>query len=304
MMNVIKEKKLTWVDIKGPMDKDAEWLKNNFDLHPLVLRELLPHLDFPKIENFGDYVFIVIFYPFFEKETSQTIPFELDIIISKNYIITSHYKDIVPLKAIFDKCNLYEDARAICFEEGTGGILFQIFQEILKAYFPKLGRIKENIENVEKMVYRKQNKETVAQISLINRDIVGFQRIIELQELVIKNLEKESGKLFDKKTIPYFHNLMNLHNQASSLLAANLKTLSSLDSTNQSLLTTKTNEVIKILTIFSVILLPLAFIVQLFGMSITSIPLNNHPYGFWIVTGITAFFAFIMTIFFKMKKWL
>ncbi len=303
-MNIIKGKKVSWVDIKNPTEKDVDWLNKNFKLHPLVLKELLPPLDFPKIENFGDYLFIVVFYPFFDKESSQTVPFELDIIVSKDYIITSHYKDIVPLKAIFDKCNLYEDARKELFSAGTGTILYHILREILRASFPKLARIKENIEYIEKGVYQKQNKETVAQISLVNRDIIGFQRIIELQELVLKNLERESNSFFDKKIIPYFHYLVNLHNQINSLLFTSLKTLSALDSTNQSLLTTRTNEIIKLLTIFSVIVFPLTLVAAIFGMNTLYLPFVGENGDFWIIMAIMFVGLLGMLTFFKIKKWI
>ena len=141
-MQTIKTKKITWIEIKKPKNEDIDWLKKKFDLHPLVLKELLPPLDYPRIENFGDYLYIVLFYPFFDRKTFQTIPFELDIIVSKSYIVTSHYKDIVPLKAVFDKCNLYEDLRKEYTDEGTGGLLYQIIRGILEACFPKLGHIK------------------------------------------------------------------------------------------------------------------------------------------------------------------
>lgn len=302
-MNIIKWKKLTWVDIKNPAENDVIWLKKNFNLHPLIPKELLPPMDFPKIENFGDYLFIVVFYPFFDKETFQTIPFELDIIVSENYIITSHYKDIVPLKAIFDKCNLYEDFRKELFSEGTNTILYHILREILRAFFPKLTHIKDNIKEIEHAVYKEQNKETVNQISLIKRDIIGFQRILELQKPVFEGLIKENSSFFDKSIIPYFHNLINLHIQADNLLSVNIKTLSTLDSTNQSLLTTKTNDIIKMLTIFSVIVFPLTLIASLFGMNTKFLPFVGRNEDFWIILSIMMIGTIFMLIYFKIKKW-
>jgi len=303
-MNIIKSKKITWVDIKGPNKKDLAWIKKNFNLHPLILRELMPSLDYPKIENFGNYLFIVIFYPFFDRKTQQTVPFELDIIISKNYIITSHYKDIVPLKKIFDRCNLYEEIKKEYFQEGTGKILYEIMQEVLSAYFPKLVHMKENLENLEKMVYKRENKEAVDYVSLVRRDIIGFQQITEPQKLLLKNLAKESVNFFSKGTIPYFHNLINVHEQVSSILGDLNQTLSALDSTNQSLLTTRTNEIIKILTIFSVIVFPLTLLAGIFGMNTGYLPFVGRPYDFWLITGAMLAGAAIMLIIFRVKKWL
>ncbi len=303
-MQIIKAKDLTWVEIKNPKDKDLKWLKEKFNLHPLVLKELLPPLDYPKIENFGDYLFIVLFYPFFDKKTSQTIPFELDIIVSKNYIITSHYMDIVPLKAIFDKCNLYEDIRKEYTDEGPAELLYRIINGILLASFPKLSHIKQNIDNIEKQIFQKEYKETISQTSLIKRDIIGFQRIIEPQKLVLTNLIKEVQPLFNKKFIPYFHNLISLYNQVESILTTRHKTLDALESTNQSLLTTKTNEIIKLLTIFSVIVFPLTLLAAIFGMNTTYLPFVGKSGDFWIIFAIMAVGTIGMLSFFKFKKWL
>lgn len=192
-MNIIKTKKLTWVDIKDPEPEDIDWLKSHYKLHPLILKELLPPLDHPKIENFGSYLFIVVFYPFFDKQTYRTIPFELDIIVGKDYIITSHYKNIVPLKAIFDKCNLYDDLREEYTDQGPGELLYRIIKQILLACLPKLSHIKENIDQIEKAIFQEKYQETVYRISLVKRDIIGFEQIIDPQKVVLEQLSQESN---------------------------------------------------------------------------------------------------------------
>ncbi|MCD6528501.1 magnesium transporter CorA family protein [bacterium] len=301
---IIKAKNLTWIDVKKPKRSDIQWLKEHFRLHPLVLKELLPPLDYPKIENFGNYLFIVLFYPFFDRKSFRTIPFELDIIVSKNYIITNHYKDIVPLKAIFDKCNLYEDIREEYTDEGPAELLYRIINEIFLACFPKLSHIKQNIDRIERQIFQKKYKETVAQISLVKRDIIGFQRIIEPQKLVLTNLAEEASNLFNKKFLPYFHNLISLYDQIHSILNTRHKTLDALDSTNQSLLTTKTNEIIKLLTIFSVIVFPLTLLAAIFGMNTTYLPFVGRPSDFWIICSIMMAGVVVMLVFFKVKKWI
>ena len=303
-MNIIKAKHLTWIDIKGPKEEDIEWLKKNFELHPLVLKELLPSLDHPKIENFGNYLFIVIFYPFFDSETFRTVPLELDIIVSKNYIITNHYRNIVPLKAIFDKCNLYKDIREEYTSEGSAELLYRIIQGILSACFPKLSHIKENVDEIERAIYKGKYRDTVNKISLVKRDIIGFQRIIAPTNLVLKNLARESEKIFEEKFLPYFHNLISLYEQVNSILSTNSKTLSALDSTNESLLTNRTNEIVKLLTIFSVIVFPLNLLAAIFGMNTKYLPFVGGPYDFWIITGMMIAGVVIMLTVFKLKKWI
>jgi len=303
-MQIIKAKKLIWIDIKKPKEEDVEWLKKNFDLHPLVLKEILPPIDYPKLENYGNYLFITLFYPYFDRKTFSTLPFELDIIVGKNYLITLHYKDIVPLKAIFDRCNLYEDIREEYTDEGAVELLYRIIQGILSACFPKLSHIKQNIDEIEKAIYRKEYQQTVNKISLVKRDIIGFQRIITPQKLVLQKLVAEIPKIFGEKFIPYYHNLLSLYEQVRGILNTQSQTLNALDSTNQSLLTTRTNEIIKTLTIFSVIVFPLTLLAAIFGMNTTYLPFVGSPYDFWIISGIMVGATIFMLAIFKLKKWI
>lgn len=302
-MQIIKGKNLNWIDIKGPDEDDLNWLKEKFELHPLVLKELLPPLDDPKLENFGDYLFVVLFYPFFDRSTSRTVPLEIDVIVSKNYLITNHYKDIVPLKAIFDKCNLYEEEREV-YMGSSAFLLYKIINEILIACFPKLRHIKENIINVEKQIYEADYKRAVHHISLIKRDIIGFKRTIELQKIVLKNLVRQVEKIFGKKFIPYFNNLFSTYERINGILLTYDKNLDALDSTNQSLLTTRTNEIVKLLTIFSVIVFPLTLLAAIFGMNTKYLPFVGKTGDFWIICGIMAAGMIFMLAFFKKKGWL
>ena len=305
MRNIINAKNLTWIDIKGPDENDIAYLEENFKLHPLVVKELMPPLDHPKIENFDDdYLFIVLFYPYNDQRTNRTIPLELDIIVAKNYIITNHYKDIVPLKRIFDQCNLYEDIREEYTDEGSGELVYRIINEVLMACFPKLSHIKKNVDEIEELIYEKEYQMSVSQISLTKRDIIGFQRVIEPQKLVLKNLAQKSEKFFDEKFHPYFNNLVNTYDRVHNLLTASSKTISALDSTNQSLLTTKTNDIIRVLTIFSVIVFPLTLLAGMFGMNTKFLPFVGARYDFWIIVGMMLAGAVIMLGIFKAKKWI
>lgn len=304
MRQEIRAKNLTWIDIKGPEDDDIAYLQQNFKLHPLVLKEIMPPLDYPKIENFGDYLFVVFFHPFYDQRTIRTVPFELDVIVGRDYLITNHYKDIVPLKALFDQCNLYEDVREQYTDEGPMELLYRIINEILQGSFPKLGHIKEKIDEVEEAMYEKDYQETVKNISLIKRDIIGFQRIVEPQGLVLKNLAAEAAKFFGGKALPYFHNLVSVNDRVNNILSAHRKTLKALDSTSQSLLTNRTNDIIRVLTMLSALVLPLTLLAGIFSMNTRNLPITGSRYDFWIVTGIMLAGVLLMLAIFKKKKWI
>lgn len=303
MRYIIEGKKLKWIELQNPTKEDLDWLKENFNLHPLILKELLPPLDHPKIENFGNYLFLVLFYPFFNPKTQQSLPFELDIIVGKDFLITSHYQSIVPLKAIFDQCNLYEEIREKYTDEGPAELLYRIVNEILLACFPKLSHVKEKIDKVEKKIFAGLYKEAVTEIAFIERDLIGFKRTMEPQKLVFEKLPQEAKTLFGKKFSPYFHSLLSSYQRVNTVLKSHHETLLSLDSMNQSLLSTRTNEIIKLLTIFSVIVFPLTLLAAIFGMNTKYLPFVGKKGDFWIITGIMIAGVVIMITYFKKKKW-
>lgn len=303
-MQIIKSNKLTWIDIKGPTGSDMDHLKTNFDLHPLVLKEIMPQIDYPKIENYGDYLFLVIFYPFFDKETSSTIPFELDIVVGKNFLITNHYRDIVPLSALFHDCNLYPEKMEKFSDEGAGELLYRIINEILQACFPKISHIKQNIDEIEKIIFKKENKKAINRVADIKRDIIGFERILDPQKIVLENLAQEGERFFSKKLLPYFHNLNNTYSQVKSLIETNEKSLSALESTNQSLINTATNETMKALTVFLVLMYPFSLIADIFSMNGQFLGWTGHPSDFWKIYGLMFVGFGIIFLALKKKKWL
>ena len=194
---------------------------------------------------------------------------------------------------------MYEEKLREYTKDGVGQLLYTIIKEILNACFPKWSHIKQNIDKIEDAVYEQDYKSNVKQISLVKRDIIGFQRIIESEKSVLEDLIEGAKVYFNKNLIPYFSNLLSLYRQIDSILLTNSKTLSALEATNESLLNTWTNEVIRLLTIFSVIVFPLTLMAGIFGMNTRYLPFVGRRGDFWIIIGIMVVSSFVMLIFFK-----
>ncbi len=303
-MNIIKTKTLAWIDIQKPDEKDVQFLSERFNFHPLILKELMPPIDHPKIETYRDYIYIVFYYPSYERMSRLTIPLELDIIVGRNYIITSHYQTIIPLKALFDRVNLFEEVRQELTDEGPAELFYRILDACLKNCFPKIDNINKNLDYLEKEIFAKHLQNVIPEISVVKRDILNFQRVIEPQKLVLEELVESGSLLFGEKFRPYFRNLLGIYNHIFNLLKNCRDTIETMDSTNQSLLSTRTNEIIKVLTVFTVILTPLALIANLYGMNLEHMPLSEKKAAFWIILGVITLMGLGMAFWFKKRKWL
>ncbi|XOB40807.1 MAG: magnesium transporter CorA family protein [Candidatus Nealsonbacteria bacterium] len=305
MKQDIKTSKFIWIDINKPSERDIKYLKKRFRVHPLILDELINPSPRPRAELHKNYVFMVLYYPMYNIETRETSSRELNIIISKKAIITSHNKVIPPLKTLFDSCKFQRQAQKTYLSEGTGQVLYYIINAFWKNCFKKIEKINERIDNIQKDIFSGKEKEMVLEISLVKTDIINFWRIIEPQKEIIESLLKEGLDFFGKPLLPYFSDILGTYERVSNALETNKETILALEDTNQSLLSTRINEIMKVLTIFSVILLPLTLIASIWGMNFPlSLPFANSSMGFWQVSGIMLITLVIMIFYFRKRKWL
>ena len=303
MLKIIKGPKVTWVDIQDPTQNDVDYLKENFNFHPLILGELIPPGHRPKVERYKNYLFMILYYPVYSNENQETRARELDVIVTKNVLITSHYRSILPLRNIFNGCNIKSSLRKKYMSWSAGFLLFSILSSIWKSYMVKMDRINSKVEMIENRMFKGEERKMVREISVVKMDIINFWRIIEPQVEILESLSKEGTMFFGEKFAPYFSDILGTAGRAWNSLKTFKETILALEDTNQSLLSTKTNEVIRVLTVFSVILLPLTLIASIWGMNV-NLPFSNSPIGFGIILLIMLFSMFFLIFYFRKKRWI
>ncbi len=303
-MKIIKSERVTWVDILSPTEKDVKYIKERFFFHPFILKSIVPPFRHPRFENYGNYLFLVLHFPFFDKKTQETKPRELDILITKDTIITIHYNTILPLRELFTRLSLYENERKEFTDQGVGEVLYRLLNKFLKSFFPKLDHIDEKIDEIEEQIFQGKEKEVIKQISTLKHDLINFQRITQPQIVVFEALKETSKEFFGKEFYPYFSELFNCFLNIREVLQNHHQTLIELEQTNSNLLSTKTNEIIKILTIFTVILTPMTLIANIYGMNVSHLPFIGRDNDFWIITGLMITSLLLTFAYIKIKKWL
>ena len=303
MLKIIKGPKVTWVDIQDPTQNDVDYLKENFNFHPLILGELIPPGHRPKVERYKNYLFMILYYPVYSNENQETRARELDVIVTKNVLITSHYRSILPLRNIFNGCNIKSSLRKKYMSWSAGFLLFSILSSIWKSYMVKMDRINSKVEMIENRMFKGEERKMVREISVVKMDIINFWRIIEPQVEILESLSKEGTLFFGEKFAPYFSDILGTAGRAWNSLKTFKETILALEDTNQSLLSTKTNEVIRVLTVFSVILLPLTLIASIWGMNV-NLPFSESAVGFGIILLIMLFSMFSLIFYFRKKRWM
>ena len=304
MRNIIQGPSVTWIDIQDPKQEDIVYLQKEFNFHPLALDQLIPPSWSTKVETFPDHLFLVLFFPSYNKEKRESRPRELDVIATKNTLITSHYNSVIPLKEVFGKCNLYAEEKEKWMTRGTGYLLYHILHELWEDCNTKINRIDQKLITIEESIFKGKEREMLKEISLVKADIINFWKIVRPQKGPITSLRDESGAFFGPQFIPYFSSLRSHWAKVASSLLAHKDTIEALEDTNNALLSHKTNEIMKILTMFSVALLPLTLLAGIFSMNTKLLPITGMSNDFWVISGIMAASALLTIGYFKKKKWL
>lgn len=302
-MQEVKSDKIRWIYFPKP---DAEYMlkiQKMFNLHPLIVDEFSTPTLRPKATEYGDCLYLALQIPLFDTESKTTYPAELDIVIRQNTLIISHDKEIFQLTEFLNMLKRSKKKREFYMSKSPGALLHSIIEMLLESCFPKLDHISKKLDHVEEEIFAGHEKEMVFEISVVKRDILNFRRTMKPQRTVFESLAQKNYALIEAELRPYYQDLVGTNIRLWNLLESSKETIESLEATNNSLLSNKLDMTMKVLTIFSAIILPLTVYSNIMSMSV-SVPLHTNSLAFWIHVGIMFFVASITVIIFRVRKWL
>lgn len=302
-MNTIEHKQLTWIDFEDPQASDITYLQEHFNIHPLAIEELVTPTYQPKVVQYDGCLFFSIHIPLFDTKLRTTYPGELDIIMTNHHLITSHKQGIYQLTTFFDTLKKSEGKRRLYLESSPAKLLHHLLEVLLNSCFPKLDHITERLDFIEMQVFSGKEKEMVLEISVLKRDILNFRRTLKPQRAIIESLiQKEHPHIPDDLKV-YYQDLIGTNIRLWNLLESQKETIEALEDTNNSLLSNKLDQTMKVLTIFSAILLPVTAYSNILSMS-AKIPLADNPLAFWIHAGTMLLISVLTFGIFRFKKWM
>jgi magnesium transporter len=303
-MKSVKFHKLTWIDFAEPSADDILYLQENFDIHPLAIEEFATPTIRPKATPYHNCLYLAIHIPLYDVKKRTTYPGELDIVITKDHLITGHVESIYQLTQFFQNLENSDGKKRLYMDRDPAHLLYHLLELLLESCFPKLDHIAENLNRIEEEIFNGNEKDMVEELSIVKRDILNFRRTLKPQRSVLESiLQKEEASFISNDIKPYYQDLIGTNIRLWNNLESAKETVESLEETNNSLLSYKLNITMKILTIFSAVLLPMTVYSNILAMS-ADIPFGRNPYGFWIHMTILGFIGLLTIILFKVKKWL
>jgi magnesium transporter len=300
----IKHNNLTWINIEPPTERETQYLAQNYPFHPLDLDDCLSRIQRPKIDEYKEYLFVVLHFPVFNPEARVTNPSQLSIFISENYVITLHKGDLKPIVALFRDCELNEDTREEHFSLGTGYLLYRIIDRLVDYCLPIISKISANIEKTEDNIFKSQRMPSaIGDISTLRRDVIAFRRIIWPMRAVVATLEPKIRRFTSMDMAPYFGDMIDHVDKIWDALDEFKEIIEGLNDTHDSLATNRTNEVMRMLTIIATVLLPLTLLAGIFGMNVP-LPLDDSPYVFILIFVVWVIIVTGMLYFFRRNRWI
>ena len=300
----LTQEHLTWTDITNPTVNDIARLGKAYPaFHPLDLEDCLSRIERPKIDAYDDYLFIVMHFPIWDEGRNISRASEVNFFIGVGYLVTIHDGTLKPLTTLFDQCQNNPQSCPELVGRGAGRLLHTAIDRLVDYIFPILYKVDANILQIEESLFDDDSQHIIQEISLIRRDIIALRRIIRPQMPVIQNLELVDRPFIREDLDIYFGDILDHLQKASDLVNEHAEIIVSLADTNDALATYRINEIMRILTVISVIMLPLTLLSGILGMNV-AFPFMDGFKTFWEVIGMMVLISFGMLIYFKYQKWL
>jgi magnesium transporter len=294
---------LTWINIEQPTELETDHLQQNYPFHPLDLDDCLSRIQRPKIDEYKDYLFLVMHFPVFNKDVRVTTPSQVSVFIGPSYLITLHKGELKPLVKLFRECQIDEESRQEHLNQGPSYLLYRIVDRLVDSCLPIANKLQENIEDVEDRIFSNRRRSQIKEISVLRRDIISFRRIIWPMRAVVGSLEPKIRRFAKIDLAVYFGDTVDHLDKIWDALDEYKEIIEGLNDTHDSLASNSTNEVIRILTIISTIFMPITLIASLWGMNIP-LPFGNSEHGLAYIIIIMAGIVGGMLYLFRRRHWI
>ena len=294
---------LTWINLDAPDHDAATALAERFGWHALDVEDVLSRRQRPKIDEYQEYLFAVLHFPVFDKAVQRLNAAELDLFVRSDYLVTLPNVELLPVTRLFQRCSDDEELRESLFGKGSGYLLYHVLDDLFDYCFPILDKIGHKLDRFEDEMFEGRSAEIVRDISNVKQEIISYRKIIKPERSTLRLMERQMERFLPENLELYFDDIVDAAERIWDLLDNYKEVVEALEDTNESVISHRQNDVLRILTIISVTMLPLTLITGLFGMNV-HFPGFGSATGFWAIVGGMVAVLIGMLAFFRYKRWL
>lgn len=305
MIETINFENVKWLHILNPSEDDFDFLLKEYEFHPLDIEDCRSVNQRPKIDEYDDYYFLILHFPFFDKANKFVRVKEVKIFWGKDYIVTigrSHW--VVK--------NLFKDLQKKHQEnsndlpdivESSDSLLYNILDRLMVETYTLILRIGTEVDGINYDIFTKKSEKVIEQLSITRKNIISLNTTFKPQVRVFHKFESGGIKGYEEDMEDYWGNILDQYQKMFDLVEDYGELIEGLSHTFDSLQTNKTNEIMRILTFISTIMLPLSVISGIYGMNV-ALPFMGKG---WVFGGIIALMVIVVVgflFYFNRKRWL
>ena len=292
----------SWINVIGLHETEIlQKLGQHFDIHPLVIEDILNTNQRAKIEFFDNQIVVILKMIFFDEEKELLNIEQISIILAENYVFTFQERRGDVFQPIRERL---KNLKGRLRKNQTDYLLYALMDVIVDNYFIVLEKMSLSMENLEESLTNTTDQSQIEQIHLIKRELLLLKKAIWPLREIVTNLRNEETDLIKDTTQIYLNDLSDHIIQVIDVTETYRDMASGLMDTYLSMISQRMNEVMKVLTIIATIFIPLTFIAGIYGMNFEMMPELKWRWGYFTVWGVMIFLFALMLGYFKRKKWI
>ena len=296
---------LTWVNAVAPDLETSQALAERFGWHPLDVEDIVSKRQRPKVDDYEDdqYLFAVLHFPVFDKTVQRLNGAELDVFIGQDYLVTIPNRELLPVTRLFARCDSDVAFRGQLFAKGSGRLLYEVLDDLFDYCFPILDKIGHKLDRIEDEMFAGAAEDVVRDISNVKQEIISYRKVIKPERATLRVLERRINRFLPEELELYFDDINDAVERIWDQLDNYKEVVEALEQTNESVISHRQNDVLRLLTIISVTMLPLTLLTGIFGMNVVY-PGEATKTAFWIILGGLVATLAGMVAFFRWKRWI
>jgi len=296
-----------WVDLEGPTVEETSILKDIFHFHPLTIEDCQAEIHFPKVDNYQDYLFLVVHAVSFHTPLNTFSTVEVNVFSGPNYMVTFHKSKVRAVTVLNERCGRSSEI----MKHGSNIVLYHLLDILVNNYLPILNEFDDHIDTIEEELFDERDDELLENIFRWKKTVLRLRRIIGPQRDVLNTLSRGDVGVIEAKNRIYFrdvydhlYRLCEMAETYRDLISGTMEVYLTLSANEQAETSHQMNRVVKTMTVVATILLPPTLISGIYGMNFDSMPELHSPYGYFFTIAAMVAVSAGMFFFLKIKKWI
>lgn len=298
---IIKRKdQFVWLDMQAPQEGDIALLRDEFKFHPLAIEDATRHHERPKVDSYDGYYFVVFYAIAYDEGKNRLCTEAMNLFVGANYLVSVHHEEISAIDETIKRWQKDEEE----FGNDAGALLYALLDTITDDYFPVIDRLADRVEVLEEQIFERFQESALQDVFSLKRDLLSIRRIVAPERDVLNILIRREVPIFERNSILYLQDVYDHIVRITDSIDTYRDLLSSALDAFLSVQSNRLNQIVKVLTIASIVLMCDALIAGIYGMNFEFMPELHWRYGYPFALGLMVTVSVGLVLYLRRRKWL